>query len=405
MNKNNAFIIKIYSFFVFKLKMKTHNSHFISMMEKPAFVIWWDSPCKGMISVLGELSQLMGADNCRVITGDTGKHRRSMGWRDIGSCFKEHLVIQRDENWEKNTLTEFRKHPDAVHIFNGITRPIFRHLITEAQHKGIKHIFMTEAYSNLLSGWKKRLKSLYMRCVLPFKVRPYAKQSLGIICLSGKRDFELQQLAQLGFPRERIFPFGYWTKSRSHKIKSLSSEHVSFLCPGVLEKYKGVDILLHAVADLKKINPKASFSVNITGRGTQELALRKLAAQLGITDKVIFHGALPEDDFRKLISYTDVLIAPGRFEPWGIRINEAIQRGEAVICSDGLGAAYLVSEFEGGIVFPSGDVKALVNAMIELLNNEKLAIAKQNNILHAEEISPAQKARQLYEYLHQLVQN
>lgn len=375
------------------------------MNEKKHIVVWWDSPCKGMISVLDELSQIWGNDYCHVITGDTGEHRRNMGWSDVGACFKNHLIIRRDEEWRCKTLEEFFKYADAIHIFNGITRPIFMHLIKEAQKRSIKHLFMTEAYSNLMSGWKKYIKALYMRWVLPFKVRPYAKHSMGVICLSGKRDFELNQFEQLGFPRTRIFPFGYWTKSRPHKQVSNAIERVYFLCPGVLEKYKGVDLLLHAIAKLKKINPNASFSVNITGNGSQEIALKMLAKQLSITEEVIFHGALPEYDFQKLINNTDVLIAPGRFEPWGIRINEAIQRGEAVICSDGLGAAYLVSEFDGGIVFPSGNVNALANAMNELINSERLAKAKENNILHAEEISPKKKARQLYEYLQYLVQN
>lgn len=374
------------------------------MNRNKHIVVWWDSPCKGMISVLDELSQIWGNDYCHVITGDTGEHRRNMGWNEVSECFKNHLIIRRDEEWCSKTLKEFLKYTDAIHIFNGITRPIFLHLIEEAQKRNIKHLFMTEAYSNLQCGWKKMLKFLYMRWCLPYRVRPYAKYALGVVCLSGKREFELNQLEQLGFPRTKIFPFGYWTKSRQHKSVSSCTEHVYFLCPGVLEKYKGVDMLLYAVANLKKINPRASFSVNITGKGSQERSLRKLAAQLNITDNVFFHGALPETDFQKLISLTDILIAPGRFEPWGIRINEAIQRGEAVICSDGLGAAYLVSEFEGGIVFPSGNVKALANAMNELLNNEKLIKAKQNNISHAEEISPKQKARQLYEYLHQFVQ-
>jgi len=61
-------------------------------------------------------------------------------------------------------------------------------------------------------------------------------------------------------------------------------------------------------------------------------------------------------------------------EPWGLVVNEAMNRGLAVIASDAVGAAAggLVRDGINGLVVPSGDAHALAAALRRLAGDGEL---------------------------------
>ncbi len=76
--------------------------------------------------------------------------------------------------------------------------------------------------------------------------------------------------------------------------------------------------------------------------------------------------AVPPVELRNLYAACDVLVLPSiptrTFrEPWGLVVNEAMNRGLAVIASDAVGAAAggLVRDGRNGLVVPAGDPAAL----------------------------------------------
>ena len=76
--------------------------------------------------------------------------------------------------------------------------------------------------------------------------------------------------------------------------------------------------------------------------------------------------ALAAEQLREVYAHADVLVVPSiptaSFrEPWGLVVNEAMNRGMAVIASDAVGAAAggLVRDGDTGIVVPAGDPRAL----------------------------------------------
>ncbi len=365
----------------------------------PKYVIWWDSPCKGMINVLKHFCETYSKESI-VVTGGTGNYRKSMGWCDMQQCFDNHIIVKED-NWEKDTLSLFNKYHNCVHVFNGITRKYFIHLIRRAVAENVHFAIMTEAYSNLESGYRRWLKKLYINCYLPFVIRPIARKSLGVFCLSGKGD--LNQFRHLGFAKNKIVPFGYWTEPRAYTYNSIDNK-IHILCPGVLKRYKGVDVLIHAIATLKKKGKVDGICIHVTGNGPEKTNLMELAQNLDVVDVIEFHGALNEQDYQELLSYIDILVAPGYVEPWGIRINEAIQRGQIVICSNGLGAFYLIEESGGGLIFRSGDAQDLagkIDGIISLPPGE-IDKLKKKNLTFADNISCYNKAGELFQELNRL---
>lgn len=371
-------------------------------MKNLKFVIWWDSPCKGIINVLKYFC-VEYSPNSIVITGDTGTYRQSMGWDNVSKGFEQHIVVP-DDNWKEDTLKLFYQYHDYIHVFNGITRVYFSHLIHLSCKEHIPFIIMTEAYSNLEFGLKRQIKKLYLKYYLPLKIKPIANKSLGVFCLSGKGNTNIDQFRHLGFKENTIIPYGYWTEAVQSNYKAIDDK-VHIICPGVLKPYKGVDIFIKAISEINK-HGITNYACHITGNGTERKYLISLVKQLKVQN-VTFHGALSENDYAKLLSCIDILVAPGYFEPWGIRINEAIQRGQIVICSDGLGANYLIEESKGGDVFKSGNFVELSELLRKYLtmSKESLDKIKLNNINYAKKISCKKKALELYNQMLYLVEN
>jgi glycosyltransferase involved in cell wall biosynthesis len=82
---------------------------------------------------------------------------------------------------------------------------------------------------------------------------------------------------------------------------------------------------------------------------------------------------------REMYADADVLVAPSIWtrtfrEPWGLVVNEAMNRGLAIIASDAVGAVAggLVREEHSGLVVAAGEVDALTRAMTRLANDPEL---------------------------------
>jgi glycosyltransferase involved in cell wall biosynthesis len=359
------------------------------------FVFWWNSPCKGIIGVLRDFCINFSPESI-VITAETSIHRKNMGWEEIGELFPQHIISHRNSQWEENTNKYFDLYSDGyIHVFNGIDRPIFYHLVKKAYTSNIRYCFMTEAYSNLEFGMKRVLKSLYLNLYLPVRLHNITKSAELVFCLSGKKQRDINQLRKIGFSRQKIVPFGYWTDVDTTFDKS-NTEKLQILCPGVLQQYKGVDILLKAVKILKD-KGITDFLCHITGKGEIENKLKAMSQSFGTGQNVVFHGVLEQKKYDELAAKIDVLVAPGYIEPWGIRVNESIQREQPVICSDGLGASDLVAESKCGMVFHSGNYKELARCMeIYIKDRKRLDMDKILCHSYKREISCYKKAEILY---------
>ncbi len=82
---------------------------------------------------------------------------------------------------------------------------------------------------------------------------------------------------------------------------------------------------------------------------------------------------------REMYADADILVVPSirtrTFrEPWGLVVNEAMNRGLAVIASDAVGAVAggLVRDGHNGLVVPAGDSDALADAMVSLASDSEL---------------------------------
>lgn len=143
------------------------------------------------------------------------------------------------------------------------------------------------------------------------------------------------------------------------------------LAVGRLEKQKGFDYLLHAVHRLRCRN--LDVEVELVGEGTESEALKGLAQELRITDKVRFRGWLTLDEVRNAMQQATIIAHPSPDLGDGVPnvIKEAIALGTPVIASNVAGIPEILDNGRCGVLVPPKDVKALADA-IELLLADKV---------------------------------
>jgi glycogen(starch) synthase len=139
---------------------------------------------------------------------------------------------------------------------------------------------------------------------------------------------------------------------------------VSFV--GRVTWQKGPELFLHAARLVLSRWPDVHFTM--AGDGELLPAMRGLADELGLHDKVTFTGFVPTDKVPALLDKTDVLVLSSHSEPFGLVALEAAARGVAVVLPSHAGAAEVLPAAER---FPDGSAAELAVALETLLRNPK----------------------------------
>jgi glycosyltransferase involved in cell wall biosynthesis len=124
-------------------------------------------------------------------------------------------------------------------------------------------------------------------------------------------------------------------------------------------------------------HPDVQFIV--AGDGSRRAHYQSLAHQLGLDGRVQFLGIV--QDMRRFYAACDLLVLPSRSEGCPNIVLEAMAMRVPVIASDTAATREVVTTMRDGLLFPPGDVAALV-AMVELaLRNPRLSAALASRAL------------------------
>jgi glycosyltransferase involved in cell wall biosynthesis len=145
-----------------------------------------------------------------------------------------------------------------------------------------------------------------------------------------------------------------------------------FLFVGRPEREKGLALLVRAW-QASGLRPPAAVLV-LAGVGPQLPGWAAGGVEAGEADAgIVCAGRLAPAELRELYAACDALVLPSLptrtfREPWGLVVNEAMNRGLPVIASDAVGAAAggLVKDGRNGLVLAAGDAGALGRAISEL---------------------------------------
>ncbi|MGB9586737.1 MAG: glycosyltransferase family 4 protein, partial [Armatimonadota bacterium] len=131
---------------------------------------------------------------------------------------------------------------------------------------------------------------------------------------------------------------------------------------------KGHRFLFQAAPKILEQFPKTVFLV--LGEGKAEASLRRLAASLGIEDKVIFTGF--RNDVGEILSITTVLAHPATMEGFANCVLQAMAAGVPVVVTAVGGMPEAVRDGVNGILIPPRDPNAIADAVMKLLRDPEL---------------------------------
>ena len=108
---------------------------------------------------------------------------------------------------------------------------------------------------------------------------------------------------------------------------------------GVHEPRKNLELLLHALTLCKE-----PMRVHVMSKGWPTPIYKKLAAKLGVADKVIFHGFLPREESFKVMSSSHVFVITSVRDDTPTVLFEAFRYGLPVIAIDHAGFGAILDD-------------------------------------------------------------
>jgi glycosyltransferase involved in cell wall biosynthesis len=152
-----------------------------------------------------------------------------------------------------------------------------------------------------------------------------------------------------------------------HRSERKPEDPVVFAYVGKLIQPKGLDLMLHAAACLKK-RCETPFKLRLIGRGDEEW-LRRLIHQHGLQDDVEIPGFLSGESLRNALQTADVFVLPSRQDTYAAVVHEAACLGLPLLVSRHAGAAEaLVRAGHNGFVFTPEDITGFMDFMGRMLN-------------------------------------
>jgi glycosyltransferase involved in cell wall biosynthesis len=241
-----------------------------------------------------------------------------------------------------------RRNDIVVDVHNGIpfAAPLLRR---RAVHVLVHHVHR-EQWQIIYPGLRGKLGWWVESRLAPWLYRrtPYVTVSE-----SSKHD-----LAALGVQPERI----------SVVCNGIDVPHPSRLRPrssaprlcvlGRLVPHKQVEHALHVLAELRHSVPE--LRLDVIGGGWWSAQLLQAAEDLGVSDRVTFHGHVSDAERDALLDASWLMLAPSIKEGWGIAIMEAAARAVPAL-------AY---SFAGGVTesIVNNETGLLVDSLDELVS-------------------------------------
>ncbi len=187
-----------------------------------------------------------------------------------------------------------------------------------------------------------------------------------------------------GFSSKEFYPM---KKAFARRKVGLDPDEKILLQLGRMVPRKGVDNVIRSLSKLKNTGTVARLVI-VGGESddpqmnTPELdRLKKIAAEEGVSDQIIFTGRKNRDVLKYYYNAADLFITTPWYEPFGITPLESMACGTPVIGSNVGGIKYTVVDGETGCLVPPNNPYALAHKVHELLNNDALLHTMKENCI------------------------
>lgn len=274
-----------------------------------------------------------------------------------------------DKSFEMSAVSEFvklfrREKPDIVHTHSAFSAKL-------------------GAY---LAGVKSRIYTRHCVFDMPRRLTTFpGKQINGFI----NNTLATEIVAVAGAAKDNLTDTGVSEKKITviingvHPVRKLTDEEIAahkaslgiadgvFVCgiPARFEHYKGHAYLLETIAEVAKTHP--DIVCLFMGRGPEEESLKVKAAELGISDKIIFTGFIKD-----MVPYYNImdlnLNCSYGTEASSMSLAEGMSLSIPAVVTDFGGNPYMVTDGVNGLLVPKKDSHAMAEAILRLMDDKEL---------------------------------
>ena len=155
---------------------------------------------------------------------------------------------------------------------------------------------------------------------------------------------------------------------------------------GRITSEKKIDVLIRAVADIKKSIPDIVLAV--AGHGDKEADFKSLAVQLGVSDNVRFVGTLKREDLVDLYRASEIFTIASVCETQGLVMMQAMACALPIVGVSARALPEYINDKNGVMVEPE-DHAAIAEKVISLLGDEaRMSLLGQGGFEYVKQFAP-----------------
>ena len=297
-------------------------------------------------------------DEVVIVAGETvSDSRKKMGWGIGLFAGLERCKVYIDPHNDIIESLFTLKPNESQHFFSGIHADAFVFKCLNLSMKYDLHRGMiTERPNTYNFKWNIRNGKPYWMHRLRFFIqdRKFAKKMEHVFAMGTEAVSYFKSLG-VGW---KVHPFCYCTQvvPKLSDIAKFSSPQYVFV--GSLSPRKDPITLVRAFSTIKSGKLKFVGDGKLKERLQQEIKKKKIQKNIHLV------GSVSINQIPDYLYSSDVLVLPSLYDGWGAVVNEAMQAGCYVICSDACGACMLLDgNPKLGRVFKAGDEKELADCL------------------------------------------
>lgn len=291
----------------------------------------------------------------------------------IATHYSKQLREKSSWLWEQLTVPRYNRR-DGIDVFHSMVQ---RSVPLRGGKNVVVHVFDMMPIVNAPIyvetrggnvGIKIRLYEKYLKQALPRVCR--------IIAISEQTKRDIIDIT--GVEPSRVHVVYLALENRFRKFEGATEEvrrlyGISgrfLLYAGGIEYRKGCDVLLQAFQPIARKNKELSLVMVGSAEGRYPEKIKQLTSELGLCDRVIFTGFVPDDDLPLLYNGAEIFVYPSTYEGFGLPVLEAMACGVPVITTSGTSIPEVAGD--AACFFPAGDKEALIGEIENLLANLNL---------------------------------
>lgn len=148
-----------------------------------------------------------------------------------------------------------------------------------------------------------------------------------------------------------------------------------------ISNFRKVKRIQDVIESFRRILETVDATLLLVGEGPEEFEMKELVNQLRLNDKVIFTGK--RDDLPQILAISHLMLHLSEKEAFGLVLLEALACGVTSIATDTGGIPEVIEDEVNGFIVKIGDIDAVVEKALLILNDDQLRHTFNENGLRA----------------------